>query len=78
MMKFKFLSKNNGDPDLWIKGNGRAVAINELSYDHIHNIINCLKDRGSIRIPDIYEGYTKQEWIEIMDRELARRINERF
>ena len=72
-MPFKFLRKDNR-PEFWKVGNGAIIPIRQLCAGHIHNIIECLNDRGSVRIPDIYEGYTKSQWIEIMRAELDRRL----
>ena len=77
MMSFKFLSKNNR-PTTWVNAQGEEVLICDLGMRHIYNIINCMLDRGSVRIPDIYEGYTKREWVQIMQNELTRRNNEGF
>ena len=63
-------------PRFWKTGDGTDILITELSNVHIDNILNCLRDRGNMRIPDIYEGFTKQRWIEIMMEELNRRNNE--
>jgi hypothetical protein len=63
-------------PRFWTTGDGTNILITELSTAHIDNILNCLNDRGNMRIPDIYEGFAKQRWIEIMMDELNRRNNE--
>ena len=62
----------------WRTSQGDEIPIIELSTNHIDNILNCLNDRGNIRLPDIYEGFTKPQWIEIMIEELNRRNNERL
>lgn len=72
MISFKFLSNNNR-PEFWKVGNGASIPIRQIGTTHIHNIIDCLNDRGRVRIPDIYEGYTKSEWVRIMQEELNRR-----
>lgn len=71
-----FLGGQREVPRYWVMANGTGIEITALTIDHIENILNCLNDRGAMRIPDIYEGYTKSEWIEIMMDELNRRNNE--
>jgi hypothetical protein len=72
MKSFKFLSNNNR-PEFWKVGTGAEIPIRQIGTPHIYNIIDCLNDRGSMRIPDIYEGYTKSQWVQIMQAELNRR-----
>jgi hypothetical protein len=73
MKKFKFLV-GKLSPKFWRTHTGSAIRLHELDRIHIDRIILCLQNRGNMRIPDIYDGYTKQEWIQIMEDELDRRI----
>jgi hypothetical protein len=77
MKSFKFL-RNNNRPEFWLTARNGQIPIKQIGTNHIYNIIDCLNDRGFMRIPDIYESYTKSEWIHIMQSELNRRDNERL
>jgi hypothetical protein len=46
-----------------------------MTNSHIINALGCLRGVGLMEIPDVYEGKTKREWIEILITEM--RIRER-
>jgi hypothetical protein len=75
MRNFKFLV-GKSSPKFWRTHQGSAIHLFELERVHIFRILLCLQNRGNMRIPDIYDGYTRQEWIQIMQDELERRIQE--
>ena len=70
MKEFTFFRKNDY---IWITADRIEIPLSEMSVNHILNAISCLYDRGSRRIPDIYLGKTKAEWIKIFTSELSKR-----
>jgi hypothetical protein len=47
-----------------------------MTNSHIINTLGCLRGVGLMEIPEIYEGKTKQEWINILKTELRVREQE--
>jgi hypothetical protein len=47
-----------------------------MTTNHIINTLGCLRGVGLIEIPEIHEGKTKQEWIDIFKTELRVREQE--
>ena len=70
-MDFKLLTGGLGY--VWKTSTGRDIPIKNMTTTHIKNCIDCLEDRGSMRIPDIYLNKTKREWVIIFNRELINR-----
>lgn len=59
----------------WKTATGRQTPIFYMTNNHIINILGCLRGVGLTEIPEVYEGKTKREWINIFKTEL--RIRER-
>lgn len=59
----------------WKTATGRQTPIFYMTNNHIINILGCLRGVGLMEIPEVYEGKTKREWIDIFKTEL--RIRER-
>lgn len=59
----------------WITATGRDTLIINMTNTHIINTLGCLRGVGLMEIPDVYQGKTKREWINIFKTEL--RIRER-
>ncbi len=80
-MEFKFFEGSivNADYDrhntVWRSATGRHTPIIWMTNSHIINALGCLRGVGLMEIPDVYEGKTKREWIEILITEM--RIRER-
>jgi hypothetical protein len=78
MKPFRFLnSPTISDQDrhnvIWRTHTGRCTPIFFMTNSHIKNCLNCLKGQGSIEIPEIYEGLTRNEWINLFEGELSIR-----
>ena len=58
----------------WRTAGGLNHPLHTISTSHIRNIMNCLCGTGNMRIPDVYEGRTRNEWYEIFHNELRRRL----
>jgi hypothetical protein len=80
-MEFKFFEGSIADAiydrhnTVWRTATGRHTPIMWLTNSHIINTLGCLRGVGLMEIPEVYEGKTKQEWIDILKTEL--RIRER-
>jgi hypothetical protein len=78
-MGFKFFVGNLSKPiydrhnTVWKTATGRHMPIDWMTNNHIINTLGCLNGIGSMEIPEIYLGKTKQEWIEIFNYELRIR-----
>jgi hypothetical protein len=72
MGKFKFFI-GSSTPEFWMTHRRSLIPITQLTRVHINRILLCLNNRGNMSIPDIYNGFTKQEWTKIMRDELNRR-----
>ena len=59
----------------WKTATGRQVLIFYMTNNHIIKTLGCLRGVGLTEIPEVYEGKTKREWIDIFKTEL--RIRER-
>jgi hypothetical protein len=57
----------------WKTATGRQTPIFYMTNNHIINILGCLRGVGLTEIPEIYEGKTKREWIDIFKTELRTR-----
>lgn len=57
----------------WKTATGRQTPIFYMTNNHIINILGCLRGVGLTEIPEIYEGKTKREWINIFKTELRTR-----
>ena len=81
-MEFKFFEGSivNADYDrhntVWRTATGRHTPIIWMTNSHIINTLSCLRGVGLMEIPEIYEGKTKQEWIDILKTELRIRDQE--
>ena len=60
----------------WKTATGRDTPIIWMTNSHIINTLGCLRGVGLMEIPEVYEGKTKQEWIEIFKTELRVREQE--
>ncbi len=68
---FVFLKSNI----YWKTYHGMYVLIEDLTLDHINNILNCLHGRGNMSIPENYLGKSHDEWIKIMNEQLTKRLS---
>jgi hypothetical protein len=81
-MEFKFFEGSivNTDYDrhntVWRTATGRHTPIIWMTNSHIINTLGCLRGVGLMEIPEIYEGKTKREWIDILKTELRTRERE--
>ena len=68
MKDFKFFSKNEKilQHYMWVTREGRSIFIQNLTTEHISNIINCLRGTGETTIPNPWAGYTIEEWDNIL------------
>ena len=71
MKPFKFFQKES--IIMWQTAEGTEISIGRLRLRHIENIIRCLNGNGSRNIPRIYNGKSRQEWLQIMESEINRR-----
>lgn len=77
-MNFKLLRgfvDSHSRPIRWRNAAGINVPLRQISTDHIRNIMNCLAGVGNMRIPNPYEGKSRNEWYIIFHHELLRRRN---
>ncbi len=78
-MEFKFFEGPivNVDYDrhntVWKTARGRHVPIFYMTNNHIINTLGCLRGVGLMEIPEVHEGKTKREWIDIFKTELRTR-----
>jgi hypothetical protein len=81
-MEFKFFEGSivNADYDrhntVWRTSTGRHTPIIWMTNSHIINTLGCLRGVGLMEIPEVYEGKTKREWIDILKTELRIREQE--
>ena len=81
-MEFKFFEgvSVNVDYDrhntVWKTARGRHVPIFYMTNNHIINTLGCLRGVGLMEIPEVHEGKTKREWIDIFKTELRQREQE--
>ncbi len=79
-MNFKFFKGHLPHYDrhntVWKTATGRHIPIDWMTNNHIRNAINCLIGIGSTEIPEIHEGKTKREWIDIFKTEISIREQE--
>jgi hypothetical protein len=81
-MNFKFFKGTEIDVNydrhntVWKTATGRHTPIFWMTTSHIINTLCCLRGIGLIEIPEIHEGKSKQEWIEIFKTELRVREQE--
>jgi hypothetical protein len=79
-MNFKFFKGQSPHYDrhntVWKTATGRHIPIDWMTNNHIRNAINCLIGIGSTEIPEIHEGKTKREWIDIFKTEISIREQE--
>jgi len=70
MKEFKFLRDQRIK---WTMGSGQQIYIQEMTTEHIHNVIRCLLGVGNTQIPRFHAGKDKSEWHAIFCRELSKR-----
>lgn len=81
-MNFKFFKGREIDINydrhntVWKTVTGRHTPIFWMTTNHIINILGCLRGIGLTEIPEVYEGKTKREWIDIFKTELTIRDEE--
>jgi hypothetical protein len=79
-MNFKFFKGQTSNYDrhntIWKTATGRDTPIIWMTNNHIRNALNCLIGTGSTEIPEIHEGKTKREWIDIFKTEISIREQE--
>lgn len=81
-MEFKFFEGVSVDVDYdrhntaWKTARGRHIPIFWMTTSHIINTLGCLRGVGLMEIPEVHEGKTKQEWIDIFKTELRQRERE--
>lgn len=68
---FVFLKSNI----YWRTYHGMYVLIEDLSLNHINNILRCLNGLGERTIPENYLGKSHDEWIKIMNEQLTKRLS---
>ena len=61
---------------IWKTATGRQTPIFYMTNSHIINVLGCLRGVGLTEIPEVYEGRTKREWIDIFKAELKVREEE--
>ena len=61
---------------VWKTATGRQIPIFYMTNNHIINTLGCLRGVGLTEIPEVHEGKTKREWIEIFKIELRIREEE--
>ena len=71
---FKFFQEPK--PIRWVTRDGLSHRLENISVDHIVNIVRCMNGEGNMVIPNPYGGKTHTEWIGIFHNELRRRRNE--
>jgi hypothetical protein len=74
MNQFKFFKGQVNEPLYWRTAMGEYKLVSEMTPEHMFNIC-VLFSTGGGEIPDPYLGKTNQEWKEIFEGELRRRIN---
>jgi hypothetical protein len=67
-MNFKFLKSNI----YWRTYHGKDVLVEDLTLNHINNILLCLNNLGERKIPENYLGKSHDEWIKIMNEQLTK------
>jgi hypothetical protein len=70
--KFKFFQKEN-ENIIWTNAVGVEIPVTRLRNGHIYNIIGCLRGQGNRTIPEMYNGKSHEQWLQIMNNELNRR-----
>lgn len=70
MDDFKFFK--GFEPLVWRTAMMEYIPIKELTNEHIYNIITCI---GGGHIPNSYLGKTNNQWLNILEDELNRRLN---
>jgi hypothetical protein len=81
-MEFKFfngikiLAHYDRHNTVWRTATGRHTPIIWMTNSHVINTLGCLRGVGLMEIPEVYEGKTKQEWIDIFKTELRLRESE--
>ena len=70
MKEFKFLTDRRIK---WTMGSGQQIHIQEMTTEHICNVIRCLLGMGNVEIPRFHAGKDKSEWHAIFRNELNRR-----
>lgn len=81
-MEFKFFEGSIANAiydrhnTVWRTATGRHTPIMWMTNSHIINTLSCLRGVGLTEIPEIYEGKTKREWIDILKTELRVREQE--
>ena len=61
---------------VWKTARGRHTPIFWMTTTHIINTLGCLRGIGLMEIPEVHEGKTKREWIDIFKTELRVREQE--
>ena len=74
MNQFKFFKGQVIEPLYWRTAMGEYKLVSEMTPEHMFNICTLFTNGGG-EIPDPYLGKTNQEWKEIFEGELSRRIN---
>lgn len=57
----------------WTKSSGLVVKIIDMNNHHISSVLKCLRGEGATKIPDVYNGRRREEWIKAFELEVAAR-----
>jgi hypothetical protein len=74
MIQFKFFKGYLTEEIYWRTTMFEYIALSHMTPEHMFNICVLLTQIEGV-IPDPYLGKTNQEWKEIFEGELSRRIN---
>lgn len=61
------------DKIMWLTARRVKIPLTEMSNKHLINTLNCLVDKSNTKIPENWNGRTRQDWIDLMENECMNR-----
>jgi hypothetical protein len=58
---------------IWRTASGELIPVEKMDTSHIFNVLRCLTGKSNTRIPEGWNGKSRQQWIKIFEDELIKR-----